>query len=75
MCASGRADRYPSRSASRQQRLGVLARIHRDALRRDDRAGMHALQAVHDDVLAGLQAFLHDAQAVGQPADLHRRDT
>ncbi len=36
----------------------------RSRLRRHERAGAHALQAVDDDALVGLQARGHDAQAV-----------
>ena len=37
---------------------------HRDALRRDGRAGSHALQAVHHDGVAGREALAHHAQAI-----------
>src|SRR5689334_13780390 len=54
-----------------QHRVTIEAGIHGDQLRLHDRARMHTLHAVHDHGFAGLQAFLHDAQTVVEPADLH----
>src|SRR4030095_12510580 len=67
-----RANRMLLASSHRELRLGELAGIHRDALGRDDDTWTDALQTVDDDVLARLQALLHDAQAVREPADFHR---
>ncbi len=58
-----------SEDAGDQRRLHA----HRNLLRGDGDARTHALQAVHDDQLARLQAVTHDAQAiVDDGAELHR---
>src|SRR5438045_3941791 len=45
--------------------------VHRHRLRRHQRTGAHPLQPVDDDALAGLQAGVHDAQAVHRRAQRH----
>src|ERR1700761_8346639 len=49
--------------------LGRRVAAHGHPLRRNGDAGMHALRAVHDDDVARLQAFAHDAQAVDHASE------
>src|SRR6185436_6525509 len=55
----------------REHALAGFARAHGDALRGDLDTGTHALQAVHDDVLAGLHAITDDAQTIDERPELH----
>ena len=66
MAISSVAVRIASARAGSLRQLGLG--VHRHGLRRHQRAGAHALQAVDDDALAGLQARGHDAQAVDRSA-------
>src|SRR4051812_11517005 len=49
---------------------GRRLHAHRNLLRSDDDARTHALQAVHDDELAWLNAITHDSQAVDDGTQL-----
>src|SRR5438093_5365685 len=55
----------------RRRRLRVIAASHGYDLRIDQRARAHALQPVHDDALAGIQAIRDHAQAIDEHAERH----
>src|SRR5919204_407927 len=51
----------------------IVMNAHRSFLGSDGHPGTNALQTIHDDELAGLQAFAHDAQAIANDGpELHR---
>src|SRR6202042_889214 len=52
-------------------RSGRRVGAHVYALRRNRDSGVHALRAVHDDHIAGLEALAHDAHAVNHATELH----
>src|ERR1700727_510529 len=55
----------------RADRSGRRVGPHVYALRRNRNSRLHALRAVHDDHIAGLEALAHDAHAVNHATELH----
>src|SRR5262245_8635156 len=71
-CDSIRSEHVSARGdLVRRRRLCVIAAGHGYDLRIDQRARAHALQPIHHDALAGIQAVRDHAQAIDEHAERH----